>query len=174
VTASLLLLLLAFQPNPAMLRPLFEKAVAERVAEYGPSDTRTAQAQRDLGLFLQRSGEKLAARRALAEAVRIDELTLGKTAPQTLEDVASLAAVSPVRQAELLLKRAAEAADPAVAGPALSDLAEIRKAAGDHAGALIYLRRALEKAEAVEGRGGPIGSLLRQAIELEQKKVSGR
>ncbi|HVV43877.1 MAG TPA: tetratricopeptide repeat protein [Bryobacteraceae bacterium] len=174
MTAGLLLLLLAFQPNRAMLRSLFEKALAERIAEYGANDVHTAQAQRDLGLFLQRSGEKLAARKALTEAVRIDEIAFGRTAPQTLEDVASLAAVSPVLQVEPLLKRAAESADPTIAGPALSDLAEIRRNAGDHLGALTYLRRALEKAEAVEGPGGSIGSMLRQAIQNEQKKISAR
>ena len=96
----------------------------------------------------------MSARRALAEAVRVDEKALGATSPQTLEDVSALAAISPPAEAAPLLRRAAESPNPAIAGPALLTLAAMRKAAGDQAGAAVLLRRALEKAEMVSGKDG--------------------
>jgi tetratricopeptide (TPR) repeat protein len=165
----------AWQPDRTALRHLFEQALTERRVEYGPTDPQTAQAARDLGLFLQRSGDAASARTALAEAVRIDDVAPGKTAPQTLEDVASLAAVSPPAQAEPLLRRAAESTDPAVSGPALSNLANLRKTAGDHAGAVAYLRRALEKAELADGKDGTIVALILNelAMNVDAKEAIG-
>jgi tetratricopeptide (TPR) repeat protein len=175
----------AFQPDTAMLRQVYEQALARRRQEYGEADPRTAAAARDLGLFLERVGDRAGARRSLAEAIRIDERALGENAPQTLEDVASLAYVSPRAQAEPLLRRVAESSDPAVAGPALSNLAQMRKAAGDRAGAARYLRRAIEKAEAIEGKDSPtvalLLKLLAQVVEpaeaarlLERARAIGR
>ena len=147
-----LLALLLCQPDPGMLRRLYEEALLRRQREYGVSDPRTAQAARDLGLFLRREGDKTAARKALGETVRIDENVLGATAPQTLEDAATLASVSSLAEAERLLRRVAESPDAIVAGPALTTLAVMRKAAGDRAGAAGFLRQALLKAEAVDDK----------------------
>ena len=143
---------LAFQPDPIALRKLFEDALSRRQQAYGDTDARTAQAARDLGLFLCRSADKASARRAMASAVRLDEKSLGPNAPQTLEDIATLASVSPRAEAEPLLRRAAESPDPTIAGPALTSLAAMRKAAGDSASAAALLRRAVEKAEVVDGK----------------------
>ncbi len=156
----------AFQPDRAMLRRLFEESLTWRTQEYGRNDARTAQAARDLGLFLERNGETLAARRALTETIAIDESVFGKSAPQTLEDVSALASISPPAQAGPLLRRAAESSDPSVAGPALSSLAELRAGAGDRAGAAAYLRRAVEKAETVDGKEGSIVALLLNTLAL--------
>ena len=156
----------AFQPETAMLRRLYEENLARRQREYGAADARTAQAARDLGLFLNSSGDKVSARRALAEAVRIDEKALGATSPQTLEDVSALAAISPPAEAAPLLRRAAESPDPTIAGPALSSLAAMRKAAGDQAGAAVLLRRALEKAEMVSGKDGAIVALVLNELAM--------
>src|ERR1035437_2261549 len=81
---------LAFQPETTMLRRVYEENLARRQRDYGAGDARTAQAARDLGLFLNSGGDTASARRALAEAVRIDDKALGRTAAQTLEDVAAL------------------------------------------------------------------------------------
>jgi hypothetical protein len=143
---------LAFQPDPAALRKLFEDALSRRQQAYGDTDARTAQAARDLGLFLCRSADKASAHRAMANAVRLDEKALGPNAPQTLEDIATLASVSPRPEAEPLLRRAAESPDPTIAGPALTSLAAMRKAAGDSASAAALLRRAVEKAETADGK----------------------
>ena len=43
------------QPDPAALRKLYEDALARRLQTYGEKDARSAQAARDLGLFLARS-----------------------------------------------------------------------------------------------------------------------
>jgi hypothetical protein len=86
--ALALALPLAAQPDPAMLRRLFEDALARCRHDYGNADAHTAQAARDLGLFLGRQGEASAARSALSEAIQIDEAALGPSARQTLADAA--------------------------------------------------------------------------------------
>jgi tetratricopeptide (TPR) repeat protein len=170
---ALWLAALAFQPDTAMLRRVYEENLVRRQREYGAADARTAQAARDLGLFLRGAGDRAGARRALAEAVRLDESALGTTAPQTLEDVSALAAISPPSEAERLLRRAAESTDATVSGPALSALAEFRKAAGDHAGAATLLRRALAKAEIADGKDGAIVALVLTALALEVPPKEG-
>jgi tetratricopeptide (TPR) repeat protein len=171
----------AFQPDTAALRKLYEDALSRRQHEYGDADAHTAQAARDLGLFLCRSGDALSARRAMANAVHFDEKALGPNAPQTLEDVATLASISPRAEAEPLLRRAAESPDPTIAGPALTSLAAIRKAAGDAASAAALLRRAVEKADAADKDGPTVALILnllaqvvsqKEAVPLLQRAVS--
>jgi hypothetical protein len=156
-----------------MLRQMFEEALKRRTQEYGRNDSHTAQASRDLGLFLQRNGDRAGARRVMTETVAIDDAVLGKSDPQTLEDVSALAAVSPPAVAAPLLQRAAESPDATVAGPALSTLADLRSAAGDRAGAAVYLRRALEKAEAADGKDGMIVALILNALALDVEPKVG-
>jgi tetratricopeptide (TPR) repeat protein len=167
-TLPLLLIItaVAFQPESAGLRRVFEDNLARRRAEFGAADARTAQALRDLGLFLLKEGDRPAARRALAETLRLDEAALGRSAPQTLEDAATLAGISPAAQAEPLWRRAAEATDASVAGPALTSLAAVRKSAGDLAGAATLYRRAVEKAEAMGGRDSPLVALILTQLAL--------
>lgn len=143
-----------------MLRRLFEESLARRQKEFGGTDPRTAQAARDLGGFLLTIKDAPGARRAFADAVRIDEKAFGESAPQTLEDVASLASIAPPAEAQPLLRRAAESSDPMVAGPALTSLAALRQAAGDRSGAADLLRRAVEKAEVVAGKNSPTVALI--------------
>jgi hypothetical protein len=163
----------AFQPDTAMLRRLYEEALFRRQQEFGAADSRTAQAARDLALFDLRAGDKPGARRALADAVRIDEKAFGPAAPQTLEDVATLASLSPRAEAEPLLRRAIESPDATVAGPALTSLAEFRKAAGDRAGAAALLRLAIAKAEAVDGKDGPTVALILNMLALVVEPKEG-
>jgi hypothetical protein len=146
------------------LRRLFEQGLARRLQEFGDADARTAQAARDLAEFLERAGDTAAAQRALQETLRIDDKAFGREAPQTLQDAGALAAISPPASAAPLLLRASNSPDPTVAGPALSSLAAIRKAAGDRPGAAVLLRRAVVQAEAVEGKDGPIVALLLNAL----------
>jgi tetratricopeptide (TPR) repeat protein len=156
-----------------MLRQMYEEAVRRRTEEFGRNDSHTAEAFRDLGLFLQRGGDIAGARRTLAEAVVIDETVFGKAAPQTLEDVSALAAISPAAAAGPLLERAAESTDATVAGPALSSLAALRAAAGDREGAASCLRRAIEKAEAVDGKNGMIVALLLNELAQQVDPTQG-
>jgi tetratricopeptide (TPR) repeat protein len=144
-------LALAMQPDPAMLRRLFEEALAGRRQRFGEADARTAQAARDLGMFLERQGEADGAQAVLAQAVRIDEAVSGALAPQTLADVAELAGVSPTQQAESLWRRAAASTDAKVAARALTALGGIHASGGDRAGAAGFYRRALVKQEAATG-----------------------
>ncbi|MGD0870466.1 MAG: tetratricopeptide repeat protein [Bryobacteraceae bacterium] len=163
----------AFQPDTAMLRRLYEEALGRRQREYGSADARTAQAARDLGLFLYSAGDKPGTRRAMADVVRIDENAFGAAAPQTLEDVATLASVSAPAEAEPLLRRAIESPDATVAGPALTSLAELRKATGDRAGAAALFRRALGKAEIVDGKDGPTVALVLNMLALVVEPKEG-
>ena len=153
-------LAIALQPESSGIRRVFEDNLARRRQESGASDPRTAQAARDLALFLLKEGDRAAARRVLGEALKLDDTSLGPTAPETLQDALTLAGISPAAQAEPLLRRAMEARDPAIAGPALAALAVIRKSAGDAASAAALYRRAVEKAEAAEGRSSPVVALI--------------
>lgn len=146
------LVALILQPSPAMLRRLFEEALVRRKAEYGDSHVRTAQAARDVGLFLSKQGDQPGARAALAEAVRIDEKALGPKHPQTLADVAELASLSAASQAEPLWQRAAGSPNAEVSSRALAALAGLRENSGDRAGAAVFYRQALAKEEAASGR----------------------
>jgi tetratricopeptide (TPR) repeat protein len=165
-TAFLLLLVFApgapaFQPDPSVLRRLFEEALQRREHQYGMADARTARAARDLGLFLKEQGEVDDARGPLGEALRIDGEALGQTAETTLEDAAELAAVSSPGDAEPLWQRAAGSKNASLAARALSALGELRENAGDRASATELYRRALAKEEAA---GGPASA--RVAIRL--------
>ena len=172
----------AFQPDLGPIRKLFEESLAKKQREFGDGDARTAQAARDLGNFLLTVPDRSAARRALADAVRVDEKAFGPGAAQTLEDAAALASLSPAVEAQALWRRAAESPDPTVAGPALTSLAASRKAAGDRGGAAALLRRALEKAEAADGKEGLTVALIldqlslvvdaREAIALVERAVA--
>ena len=106
----------------------------------------------------------------MANAVHFDEKALGPGAPQTLEDVATLASVSPRGEAEPLLRRASESPDPMVAGPALTSLAAIRKAAGDTVSAAALLRRALDKADALDRDGTTVALILNLLAQVVPPK----
>ena len=152
------------QPDASAIRRLFEQNLARNRRQFGGADAHTAQAARDLALFLERSGDKAAARMAFRETVQMDDRALGLKAGQTLEDVSALAALSPTAAAAPLWMRATDSADPTIAGPALSSLAEIRKAHGDRTGAAALLRRAVEQAELADGRDGEIVALVLKAL----------
>jgi tetratricopeptide (TPR) repeat protein len=133
------------QQNSAAVRAIFEQGFERRREKYGLYDARTAQAARDLGMFLARHGEEADARKVLEQTVGIDERLFGANDARTLADVGELASVTPENEAEPLWKRAAESTDATVAANALAELGRIRAAAGDRAGAAALYRRALTK-----------------------------
>ncbi len=162
----------AFQPAASGVRHIFEDALARREREFGATDARTAQAARDLGLYLRAHGDTAGARRALAQALHIDDVTLGTSAPVTLEDASALAGVSAPAAAEPLLRRAAESSDPVLAGEALTGLGGLRKSAGDLAGAAACFRRALGKAEQADGPNGtPVELILTILVKLDRQTL---
>lgn len=154
-----LAILLAWQPDTAMLGKLYEEAFARTKQEYGGSDRRTLQAARDLGLFLSKHGVADGARKVFADVVRLDEATLGATDAQTLADVASLAAVSPPATGEPLWRRASGSPDLTVSARSLAALGQLRETAGDPPGAAGFYAQALAKEELA----------LRQANTIEEK-----
>ncbi len=144
-------ILLLMQPAAANIRELFERNLARCEREYGMEDARTASAARDLGLYLRNHDDPAAAYRALKQAVAIDEKTL---APQTLSDVAELAALAPPPEAETLWRRVASAPEPALASRAFAALGEFAERAGDRAGAARMYAKALAKEQAASGPDG--------------------
>jgi tetratricopeptide (TPR) repeat protein len=145
VIFSPMALALAFQPDPTILRGVFEQALTRRQEQFGVFDARTAQAARDLGMFLGRQGQNSDARNMLDQVVRIDEKLFGRDAPQTLADVAELASVSPSGQAEPLWKRASASPSPATAAQAFAELGKLHALEGDRAGAAAFYKNALAK-----------------------------
>lgn len=127
------------------MRSIFEEGLERRREKYGVYDARTAQAARDLGMFLAGHGEEADARNVLDQTVHIDERLFGASDGRTLADVAELASVTPESQAEPLWKRATESSDAAVAARALAELGRIHAEAGDRAGAAAFYRRAIAK-----------------------------
>lgn len=149
----LIALSLAFQPDPAILRKVYADAVARCERVYGANDPRTAAAARDLGFFLKEKGDLKGARAAFSKALDIDEGRFGSGSTQTLAGIIALAAVSPPANAEALLKRAiaAPSLNSPLAVPAFSALGDLRRAAGDSAGAAAFWRLALRHAIAAFG-----------------------
>ncbi|HEY3835116.1 MAG TPA: tetratricopeptide repeat protein [Bryobacteraceae bacterium] len=145
-------LLLLLQPDPAVLRRLFQEALSRREHQYGMADKRTARAASDLGLFLRDQGDDAGARTALEEALQIDDEALGQTAGATLLDAAELASVSSPSSAEALWQRAATSNDAGLASRALAALGELRESAGDRDSAAGFYRQALEKEEIATGQ----------------------
>jgi tetratricopeptide (TPR) repeat protein len=152
------------QTDTAALRPLYEQALDRRRKEFGAADPRTAQAARDLGLFLAGIGDPADARPVLAEAVRIDEQAFGGAAVQTLADVEELAAVSPARMSEPLWRRASAAQDAGIAIRAWMALGALRGAAADRAGAAACYRKALALQEDAGGKDSPAIPAILQAL----------
>lgn len=152
------------QTDPQALLPLYEQALQRRRKEFGAADPRTAQAARDLGLFLAGIGDPAAARPALAEAVRIDEQAFGAAALQTLADVTELAAVSPPTASEPLWRRATAAQDPGIAIRAWMALGALRSTAGRRAGAAACYRKALARQEEAAGKDSPAIPAVLQAL----------
>jgi tetratricopeptide (TPR) repeat protein len=166
-----LIIAASFQPDPSVLRRLFEEALARSERQYGATDARTAQAARDLGMFLGRQGETRAAEAALTEALQIDEAVFGASAPQTLSDVAELAGVTPQPEKEPLWLRAADSTDAGLAARALAALGEIHAAAGDRAGAAAFYRRALARQETASGHDTePVAVCLNALAQLVEVK----
>jgi tetratricopeptide (TPR) repeat protein len=139
------------QPHPAMLRELYEQHLAEQRREHGEFDTHTAEAARDLGLFLRSHDDPEAAYAALSRVVAIDEKVFGVDAPLTLADVADLATVAPLADAGSLFERASKSSDAGAASRAFVALGELHASQSDREGAARYWRQALSKQEAATG-----------------------
>ena len=179
---------LAFQPGQAMLRGVFEEALTRRQEQFGVFDARTAQAARDLGIFLGRQGENSDARNVLDQVVRIDEKVFGRIAPQTLADVAELAAVTASSQAEPLWKRASESPTAATAARAFAELGKLHALEDDRAGAAIFYRNALAKDEPKDSEAAALHlnalaklvdaaeavQLLERALEIDRRILGAR
>lgn len=167
-----LLAVFLLQPDPASLRLIYEEGLDRRIEQFGVEDTRTAQAARDLGLYLKLRGEMDAARQTLGRTIKMDEASLGPKALETLKDAAEIASISPPGEAEPLWMRASESPEPGVASTAFAALAGLRGAAGDREGAATYYRRALTAEQDASGplsaRTAVLMSALAMTIQPEE------
>ena len=161
------------QPDPASLLRIYEEGLDRRIEQYGVEDTRTAQAARDLGLYLKLRGETDAARTALTRTLEMDEAALGPKALETLKDAAELASISPPGEAAPLWMRASESPEPGVASTAFAALAGLRGAAGDREGAAAYYSRALKAEQAASGPLSPRMAVLMSALAMTVQPEEG-
>jgi tetratricopeptide (TPR) repeat protein len=152
------------QPHVEMLRDLYGQHLAVEQREHGEFDAHTAEAARNLGLFLRGHGDPAAAYTALSRTVAIDEKVFGPDAPRTLADVADLATVAPAADTPKLFERAAGSSDAAAASRALVALGELRASQKDREGAARYWRQALAKQEADSQNTAMILTVLAQVI----------
>lgn len=167
--------LVTLQPDPALLRKVFEDHVIQCERDYGPNDSRTAQAARDLGFFLKEAGDNQAAAPAFAKALQIDQANLGPDARQSLAGMITLASVSPPREAEALFRKALTSPNmnSQLAVPALSALGDLRYAAKDRPGAAAAWRLALGHAELANGRDSDaVAKLLNSLSKVTEPKES--
>jgi tetratricopeptide (TPR) repeat protein len=177
--------LLAWQPDPAALVPLYRQALAEREKQFGPDHPAVARAASDLGLFLRNQGDRAAAEPLLRRALRIDEKVLGADSRVTGEDLENLASVLSSAEALSLIRRAAAHRDPAVAARNLAKEAEY---VSSNQATLALYRRALTKQEAASPAGDPLLAvrlndvallvkpaeaepLLRRALAIQEKSL---
>jgi tetratricopeptide (TPR) repeat protein len=144
----------AFQPDRAVLRQVYEDHVARCERDFGAGDARTAQAARDLGFFLRDSGDPKSAVAPFSKALKIDQAKFGADSHQSLAGILALASVSSPPDAESLLRRAlaSKSMNSQLAVPALSTLGDLRLAAGDPLGAAACWRLSLQHAESVFGK----------------------
>lgn|GEM_PF-4781401 len=92
MTGFVKVLLLAAQPDPGALAPLYRENLARVEAKFGAKHEKTMEARRDLALFLIRFGDK----REGAELL--------KTTARSAEDYARLAELSPQAETVGLLR----------------------------------------------------------------------
>jgi tetratricopeptide (TPR) repeat protein len=162
---AILLGVVFYQPDPAMLRQLFEREVQRHP---------TAQAARDLGLFLARNGDPQGAHNALAQAARLD--------PRSLDIAFDLALVSPAGEAKSLLEKVATSSDAALSARAFETLGHLHDATGDKAAAIENYRHALaltEKANVLEALAADLDPgqsipLLQRALAINRRELGAR
>ena len=188
--ALVLLLLAAWQPDPAALVPLYREALAQREKQLGPEHPKVARAASDLGLFLRNQGDRAASLPYLRRALEIDEKALGQDSVTAAEDLENLASVSPPAEALALYRRAARHKDAAVAARNLARLAAEEESRGNQGEALELYRQALRKEEAAGASTPRIAvrlndvallmepkeaePLLRRALAIQEKALPAR
>ena len=137
--------------DPSALRPLFERAVADREQQLGPRHSKTARSAVDLGLFLVSIENPAAAEKPLRKALAIDWANKDPLLAADQETLASvLADIGQRDEAIDLFQRAAKGPDAALAARCYSRLAVL-----DVAHAESHYRNALAAEEAASGKDHP-------------------
>src|SRR5262245_38514800 len=101
--SSLLMLVLALQPDPAALVPLYREALERREKQFGSEHPKTARSASDLGLYLKKLGQNDQALVYLRRALEIDSKLLDSSDPVLAEDMEHVAALVGGREAQALL-----------------------------------------------------------------------
>jgi tetratricopeptide (TPR) repeat protein len=152
VCSALLAFALALQPNPEALVPLYQQALRQREAQFGPDHPKVARSASDLGLYWLKLRETAEALPYLRRALDIDVKAFGEAHPVSAEDAEHVASIVPPAEALALLVRAAACADQKIAARILGKAGAIQERLGDTKAAVGSLRKALAKEEAASGR----------------------
>jgi len=155
MSGAFALCFLLLQPDPSALIPLYEKALAERQRELGPTHPKVARMASDFGLFHRKNGNPESARPLLRSALEIDQRHYGPTNRITAEDMENLASVVPPEEAIALRLRAAQCDDAGVAARNLAALAAFEESRGNRDAALARYREALDKERQASGGQHP-------------------
>jgi tetratricopeptide (TPR) repeat protein len=148
--------------DPASLKPLFERALADRERELGEKHTKVARSASDLGLFLRNLGDPAAAEAPLRKALEIDKASADPQQWADCENLAlTLGAQGKRQEAFDLFRSAAQGQDPAVAARSLAALAAL-----DSTNAEAYYRLALQNEEKASGRDHPRVAILLNDLGL--------
>jgi tetratricopeptide (TPR) repeat protein len=174
--------------DPATLRPLFEKALADNEKDFGGNDPRVARSAADLGLFLGKIGDSAGAETELRRALEIDQRNSAAQAAEDAENLGEVVAVSGRNTEALILFRQASAASvPKIAARAFASLAIVDPAhAEEYYGAAIDAEQRSEAPDSkriailLNNLALAVGqtknykaaeSLLRQALAIQAKNA---
>jgi tetratricopeptide (TPR) repeat protein len=140
----------------ALLRPLFEQALAARELALGAEHPKVARSSSDLGMFLKAIGDPDGAESALRRALEIDRKALGDANSLVAADRENLAGIleqrSHIEEAIELYRGAAEGPDPAIQARCLGRLAAFEEARNALDAAEALYRRALAAETAAYGK----------------------
>jgi hypothetical protein len=132
---------------PATLTPVYEKALADREAEFGPRHAKVARAASDFGMFLVGNAKPVEALAPLRRAASIDQQNGAPEIDADRENLAiALEAAHQPEEAVTQLKLAAAGKSPRVAARAAAALARL-----DEPNAELHYRQALAAEERASG-----------------------
>jgi tetratricopeptide (TPR) repeat protein len=155
-------------PNdPSTLRPLFEQALAQRRARFGPESRPAARSAWLLGSFLKDLGSPDSALQPLRDALRIDRANRSPLAAEDAMQLAQALQATGKRQEAIdLFSRAARDGDPRVTAQSYASLAKL-----DAANAAAHYAKAVTAEQTASGEDSPrVAALLSNlALALRAK-----
>ena len=171
------------QVDPTALVPLYQQALAAREQQLGREHPKVARSASDLGLYLLKLGDGVAATAALRRALAIDRSQFAANHPTIAEDLENLAsALAPSTEVFSLLDEASQCTDSRIAARSLSRLGNLQEQAGRTEAAIVSFRKALALEETATRLNDlalllepkPAELLLRKALARRQRENGAR